>query len=99
MESDTYLTIKSFSKGIYKEKGSRFIAFAYPVFSAEETKPVIEALRKEHHDARHHCFAYMLGQKRDTFRVNDDGEPSGTAGKPILGRLIPMGSPIFLLWS
>ncbi|MFZ0283320.1 MAG: YigZ family protein, partial [Bacteroidales bacterium] len=66
MESDTYLTIKSFSKGIYKEKGSRFIAFAYPVFSAEETKPVIEALRKEHHDARHHCFAYMLGQKRDT---------------------------------
>jgi len=87
MESDTYLTIKSFSHGEYKEKGSRFMAFAYPVNSIEEIKPIIEALRKEHHDARHHCYAYLLGPDRLTYRVNDDGEPSGTAGKPILGQI------------
>lgn len=87
MESDTYLTIKSFSNGLYKEKGSRFIAFAYPVHTQEEIKPIIETIRKEYHDARHHCFAYVLGQDRKTFRVNDDGEPSGTAGKPILGQI------------
>jgi uncharacterized YigZ family protein len=97
MESDTYLTIKSFSQGVYKEKGSRFIAFAYPVFSREETKPLIEALRKEHHDARHHCFAYMLGKDRQIFRVNDDGEPSGTAGKPILGQINSHGLTNILL--
>ena len=87
MGSDTYLTIKSFSQGVYKEKGSRFIAFAYPVGSQEETKTIIESLRREHHDARHHCFAYMLGQERQIYRINDDGEPSGTGGKPILGQI------------
>ncbi len=86
-DSDTYLTIKSFSQGLYKEKGSRFISFAYPVFSQEETRPLLESIRKEHHDARHKCFAYVLGHDRQTFRVNDDGEPSGTAGKPILGQI------------
>lgn len=87
MESDTYLTIKSISQGLYKDKGSRFIAFAYPVFNQDEIKPIIEKVRKEYHDARHHCFAWMLGAERESLRVNDDGEPSGTAGKPILGQI------------
>ncbi len=87
MESDTYLTIKAFSQGLYKEKGSRFIALAYPVTTQEEIKSILENIRKEHHSARHHCFAWMLGQSRQTFRVNDDGEPSGSAGKPILGQI------------
>lgn len=87
MESDTYLTIKSFSQGLYKEKGSRFVSFAYPVFSLEQIKPVIDKIKKEHHDARHHCYAYMLGQERQVYRTNDDGEPSGTAGRPILGQI------------
>jgi len=87
MESDTYLTIKAFSQGLYKEKGSRFIALAYPVSTQEEIKTIIENIRREHHAARHHCFAWMLGQKRLTYRVSDDGEPSGSAGKPILGQI------------
>lgn len=91
MVSDTYLTIRSFSEGLYKEKGSRFLAFAWPVFSAEEIKPLIESIRKEHHGARHHCYAYMIGQQRTIWRVNDDGEPSGTAGKPILGQINSFG--------
>lgn len=86
-DSDKYKTIKSLSQGVYKEKGSRFIAFAYPVESQEETKSILERIRKEYHDARHHCYAYMIGQDRLTWRVNDDGEPSGTAGKPILGQI------------
>jgi uncharacterized YigZ family protein len=91
MGSDTYLTIKAHSEGLYKEKGSRFLSFAYPVFSSEEIKPHIESIRKEHHGARHHCYAFMLGQQRDQWRVNDDGEPSGTAGKPILGQINSLG--------
>ena len=91
MESDTYLTIKSFSQGIYKEKGSRFIALAHPVSSQEDIKSIIENIRKEYHDARHHCYAYMLGHERLVWRVNDDGEPSGTAGKPILGQINSFG--------
>jgi uncharacterized YigZ family protein len=87
MEPDTYLTIKSFSQGLYKEKGSRFIALAYPVTTQEEIKSILENTRKEHHSARHHCFAWMLGQSRQRFRVNDDGEPSGSAGKPIFGQI------------
>jgi uncharacterized YigZ family protein len=87
MESDTYLTIKAFSQGLYKEKGSRFIALAYPVTTQEEIKIILDNIRKEHHSARHHCFAWMLGQDRQTFRANDDGEPSGSAGKPILGQI------------
>lgn len=87
MEPDTYLTIKAFSQGLYKEKGSRFIAQAWPVTTREEIKSILENNRKEHHSARHHCFAWMLGQDRQTFRVNDDGEPSGSAGKPILGQI------------
>jgi uncharacterized YigZ family protein len=87
MESDTYLTIKAFSQGLYKEKGSRFIALAYPVTTQEEIKFILDNIRKEHHSARHHCFAWMLGQDRQIFRANDDGEPSGSAGKPILGQI------------
>ncbi len=91
MESDTYLTVKAFSQGVYKEKGSRFIAQAYPVSNQDEIKPIIDRIRKEHHDARHHCFAWMLGQERLLWRINDDGEPSGTAGKPILGQINSFG--------
>jgi uncharacterized YigZ family protein len=91
MESDSYKTIKSFSQGIYKEKGSRFIAFAYPVTDQNEIKPIIDKIRKEHHEARHHCYAYMIGQERIIWRMNDDGEPSGTAGRPILGQVKSFG--------
>lgn len=91
MESDTYKTIASFSEGLYKEKGSRFIAMALPVSDQSEIKPVIERLRKEHHEARHHCYAWILGIERTNWRVNDDGEPSGTAGRPILGQINSAG--------
>lgn len=91
MESDTYKTIKSSSEGIYKEKGSRFIAFAYAVSDQNEIKPIIDKLRKEHHEARHHCYAYMIGKERTMWRVNDDGEPSGTAGRPIIGQINSSG--------
>jgi len=91
MDSDTYKTIKSASQGIYKEKGSRFIAFAYSISDPNEIKPIIDKLRKEHHEARHHCFAYMIGKERTVWRVNDDGEPSGTAGRPILGQINSSG--------
>jgi len=87
MEPDTYLTIKAFSQGLYKEKGSRFIAQAWPVTTEEEIKSILENIRKEHHSAKHHCFAWILGQNRQTYRVNDDGEPSGSAGKPMLGQI------------
>ena len=83
--NDTYLTIKSAGKGLYREKGSRFISLAYPVKSLTEVKEIIERLHREYHDARHHCFAYMIGHERLIWRANDAGEPSGTAGKPILG--------------
>jgi uncharacterized YigZ family protein len=87
MESDTYKTIKSASQGLFKEKGSRFFSFAVPVSDQEEIKPLLDKIKKEHHEARHHCFAYMIGHERNIWRVNDDGEPSGTAGRPILGQI------------
>jgi uncharacterized YigZ family protein len=90
-QSDKYKTIRALSHGIYKEKGSRFVAFAFPVSIQEETKVIIEKIRKEHHEARHHCFAYVIGQDRLIWRANDDGEPSGTAGKPILGQINSYG--------
>lgn len=83
--NDTYLTIKSSGQGFYREKGSRFISYAYPVKSADEAKEIVESLRREYHDARHHCYAYMIGHERLNWKVSDDREPSGTAGKPILG--------------
>jgi len=91
MESDIYKTIKSSSRGIYKEKGSRFTAFAFPITNQEEIKPIIDRLRKENHEDKHHCYAYMLGQARNIWRLNDDGEPSGTGGKPILGQINSYG--------
>lgn len=87
MEPDTYLTIKSFSEGLYKEKGSRFISLAYPVSDQEEIKSILAQVKREHHSARHHCYAWMLGYERSNYRVNDDGEPSGSAGKPIMGQI------------
>ena len=85
--SDTYKTIEGESGGLFKDRGSRFIAIAIPVTSQEEIKTRLAGLRKEYHDARHHCFAWVLGHDRQTYRVNDDGEPSGTAGRPILGQI------------
>jgi uncharacterized YigZ family protein len=87
-DSDTYKTIEEKAKGVYKEKGSKFLAFAFPVFTEDELKNHIAGLRKEYHDARHHCYAWKLGLDGNRFRTNDDGEPSGTAGKPIYGQLL-----------
>lgn len=83
-----YNTIATESTGIYKEKGSKFMAFAYPVETVEEIKDRLDQLRRDYHDARHHCYAYRLGYEMDVYRVNDDGEPSSTAGKPILGQML-----------
>ena len=91
METDSYKTIKTLSQGIFKDKGSKFISFAYPVLEQESVKPIIDELKKKYHDARHHCYAYMIGYQRENWRVNDDGEPSGTAGKPILGQINSAG--------
>ena len=91
MESDSYYTIKSASEGLYKEKGSRFLAYACPVTDTAEIRQITDKIRKEHHEAKHHCFAYMIGKDRSISRVNDDGEPSGTAGKPILGQINSLG--------
>lgn len=88
MFDDTYHTIAGPSEGLYKEKGSKFLAFAYPVHNTDEVKQHLEALRKEYYDARHHCYAYILGSTKDVYRVNDDGEPSGTGGRPIHGQLL-----------
>jgi uncharacterized YigZ family protein len=83
--TDTYKTITVGGKGYITEQRSKFISFAFPVQTPEEAKNIVDSYRKEYHDARHVCWAYMLGPERNTFRVNDDGEPSSTAGKPILG--------------
>lgn len=88
MFDDTYKTIAAPSEGLYKEKGSKFLAFAYPVHNIEEIKAHLEQLRKDYFDARHHCYAYILGPRKDAFRANDDGEPSGTGGRPIHGQML-----------
>lgn len=84
---DTFKTITGISKAIYTEKRSKFIAYAIPVTSPEDVKQRLDEYRKEYYDARHICWAYMIGYERKIFRANDDGEPSGTAGKPILGQI------------
>jgi len=84
---DSYLTIEHDSEGFYKEKGSKFIAFAYPVQSEEDIREKLEALRKEYYDARHHCYGYIYGNDGVHFRANDDGEPGHSAGDPILGQI------------
>jgi uncharacterized YigZ family protein len=84
----TYKSIIKPATGVYKDKGSKFLAFAFPVKTEEEAKNIVDQLKKEYHDARHHCFAYRLGAEKNVFRSNDDGEPSGTAGKPIFGQIL-----------
>ena len=85
--TDKYKTIAAPSEGIYKEKGSKFITYAYPVYSEEDIKEHVSALKDKYYDARHHCFAWQLGVDGNRYRANDDGEPSGTAGKPIHGQI------------
>jgi len=88
MIDDTYNIITNSGEGLYKDKGSKFIAHAFPVESESEAKEAIEEIKKKFHDARHHCYAYMIGPDKSCFRSNDDGEPSGTAGKPILNQIL-----------
>lgn len=99
---DKYTSIAARSEGLYKESGSRFIAYAFPVSRESEIKPIVDAIRAEHHGARHHCFAYRIAtledgpegvhlHKEGSWRANDDGEPSGTAGRPILGQIDSKG--------
>jgi uncharacterized YigZ family protein len=88
---DTYLTIKAPSIGEYKDKGSKFIAYTFPVYSETEVKECLEIVKKEHFKARHYCYAYRIGLDGKRFRANDDGEPSGTAGRPILGQIDSFG--------
>ena len=85
--SDEYRTISTTSEGFYSEKRSKFLAFAHPVETVDEIKELLDQYRKKYYDARHVCYAYMLGADRKEFRANDDGEPSSTAGKPILGQI------------
>jgi len=85
--SDEYMTIESRSTAVFKDRGSKFIAIVSPAGSVDEAMGLIEEIRKEYHDARHHCYAYMIGTGDDTWRVNDDGEPSGSAGNPIMGQI------------
>lgn len=84
---DTFLTLQRDSQGVYKEKGSKFFSFAFPVKDEEEIKEKIAALKKQYYDARHHCYAYILGKDQQDYRVNDDGEPGHSAGDPILGQI------------
>ena len=91
MADDTFKTISAAVDSCYTEKRSRFIAYAVPVRTVEEVKEQVDKFKKQYYDARHVCWAYMLGPERITFRSNDDGEPSGTAGKPILGQINSLG--------
>ena len=102
LSPDKYTSIAAPSEGLFKDSGSRFIAYAYPISSESEVKPIVDRLRAEHHGARHHCFAYRITKVGDTlegpsltkdgiWRANDDGEPSGTAGRPILGQIDSKG--------
>ena len=90
---DSYKTIKEkiVGEGYYTEKRSKFLAFAHPVKTIDEVKDIIAGYRKKYYDARHVCYAYMLGPERTDFRANDDGEPSGSAGRPILGQIDSRG--------
>ena len=88
MFENTYKEIKSHTTRIYKEKGSKFIAYSYPIYSEKEVKERIEEVKKLEHSARHYCYAYVLHADKSAWRANDDGEPSSTAGKPILGQIL-----------
>lgn len=91
MMKDLFKTISSKAEGQFRDRGSKFIALAYPVVSEDEIKEKIAAIKKDYHDARHHCFAWRLGAEMDRYRLNDDGEPSGSAGKPIFGQIQKFG--------
>ena len=88
---DSFHTITTPTEGIYKEKGSKFLAFSMPVENSEQVKELVKTFKKDYYDARHVCYAYMLGAERKEWRANDDGEPSGTAGRPILGQINSRG--------
>jgi uncharacterized YigZ family protein len=88
---DSFLSVEGESRGVYREKASKFLAVAMPVSSEEEVKAILDDLRKAYHDANHHCYAYRLGLENQAYRINDDGEPSGSAGKPIYGQILSMG--------
>lgn len=88
---DRYSSVASAAEGLFKDRGSRFISYIYPVSSEDEIKPLVDALKKEHHAARHHCYAYRLGYDGAVMRANDDGEPAGSAGRPILGAIDSAG--------
>lgn len=85
--TENFKTILAPAEGLYKEKGSRFIAYAFPVSNEQQIREITARLKKEHHSARHQCFAWSIGCENKLFRVNDDGEPSGTAGRPIFGQI------------
>jgi len=89
--TDTYHSIESPTEAIYKEKGSKFLAFAYPVETEEDIKNALNTLKKEYFDATHHCYAYMLGAQQEKWRANDDGEPNHSAGTPILNQIKAKG--------
>lgn len=86
-DSDNYLTIKAPGEGLFKDRGSKFLAFAYPVTSEDDITQRLHELRKRYHDARHHCYAYRIGADMTQWRANDDGEPSNSAGQPIFGQI------------
>jgi len=86
--NDTYKTIGKPTEGLFKDKGSKFISYIFPITDEEQVKEIIRKIKKDHFNARHHCYAYRLGFKGEKYRVNDDGEPSGTAGRPIFGQLL-----------
>lgn len=88
MENDIYKTIAAAAETVFKDRSSKFLSFAYPVTTPEEVKERLDELRKKYYDATHHCYAYRLGPRGESYRVNDDGEPSGTAGRPILGQML-----------
>ena len=88
LSPDNYLSIAAPTEGLYKDNGSRFISFAYPCNNADRAEEIVKKLRKEYYDATHHCYAYRMGLKGEPWRANDDGEPSGTAGRPILGEIL-----------
>jgi uncharacterized YigZ family protein len=88
---DTYKTITAPSEGEFRDRGSKFFAYAFPVYTEEDWQNALEGVKKEHPKARHFCYAYRMGLDRNNFRANDDGEPSGTAGKPILGQFDSFG--------
>ncbi len=89
--TDQYKTISAPSEGQFKDRGSKFFAYAFPCYLEEDWQEALEAVKKEHFKARHHCFAYRIGLDNNNFRTNDDGEPSGTAGRPILGQIDSFG--------